>query len=187
MPVDVPLNKLSFFEISLRRENTDQKVKQKVFPTKLIDTPVLTNARKRKKTAMVPASISVDKYCITQISQSVPFSPNQIQIPEVIKCNPLFTYDIASGNNGTLIIELLKARANWREVQEMQTFQRGNFYWRQLNLTFQDYTQFNARLRLDPTRSIMFNHMEKRISIANKHGLIKSLAAYYYQLEPARK
>ena len=69
----------------------------------------------------------------------------------------------------------------------MQTFQRGNFYWRQLNLTFQDYTQFNARLRLDPTRSIMFNHMEKRISIANKHGLIKSLAAYYYQLEPAIK
>ena len=32
----------------------------------------------------------------------------------------------------------------------------------------------------------MFNHLEKKISIANKHGLIKSLAAYYQQHEPAR-
>ena len=67
----------------------------------------------------------------------------------------------------------------------MQTFQRGNFYWRQLNLSFQDQVQFNARLRLDPVRPIMFNHFEKRVMIGSKIGLIKSLTHYYSSIDQA--
>ena len=96
-----------------------------------------------------------------------------------------YTFDMGPGNYSHQIGNLLKSRGNWREVYELQTFQEGNFYWRQCGLTTHDNIQFNTRLRLNPVKPIFFNHFEKNSMITTKHGLIKSLAGYYHTIAGA--
>ena len=80
---------------------------------------------------------------------------------------------------------MLKQRGNWTEVAETQNLAHVNFYWRPVNLSYQQMLHYAARIKSDPRTPIFFNHFDQNKVICTKDGLIKSLTGYYETNESA--
>ena len=86
-----------------------------------------------------------------------------------------YTFACGKGNFPNHIINALKARGNWTQVSEEVAIENCNFYWRQLNLNWENYDKLDVRLESDSSRPIFFNHFECTRGITTKTGLIRSL------------
>ena len=95
-----------------------------------------------------------------------------------------FTYAVTEGNFPCHVIEQLKKRGNWSQIDKEVAIQQSNFFWKQLNFNFKQYDDLDHRLETN-RQPILFNHLEVNRGICTKTMLIKSLTAYYENNETA--
>ena len=95
-----------------------------------------------------------------------------------------FTFAVTEGNFPCHVIENLKKRGNWSQVDKESAIQVADFFWKQINFNFKQYDELDERLDAS-ARPFMFNHLEVNRGICTKTMLIKSLTTYYENLETA--
>jgi hypothetical protein len=80
----------------------------------------------------------------------------------------------------------MKARGNWKQLNEEVGLETADFFWRCNNLGISGYDAIDSRLS-QQNKPFVFNHFEVIKGICQKTGLIRSLEAYYENNLSARK
>jgi hypothetical protein len=97
-----------------------------------------------------------------------------------------YTYAVTKGNYPNAVNEAMKARGNWKQLNEEVGLEQADFFWRCNNLGIVGYDSIDNRMSLS-SKPFVFNHFEVIKGICQKTGLIRSLETYYEQHPLAKK
>ena len=78
-----------------------------------------------------------------------------------------YTFAVSKGNFPNHLIECLKNRGNWTQIDEDGCIEVVDFFWRQVNLGFSGYDKVDKRIS-EKNSPFMFNHFEVIRGICTK-------------------
>jgi hypothetical protein len=90
-----------------------------------------------------------------------------------------------AGNYPRTLIDTLRARGNWTEIDSDDAIDQSNFLFRPVNFGHSGYNKMNLRNEYYD-ELLVFNHFEVLRDICTKSGLIRSLDTYYKSNKDAR-
>lgn len=85
-----------------------------------------------------------------------------------------YTYAVTKGNYPLAVIEAMKERGNWKQLNEEVGLEQADFFWRCNNIGLSAYDIMDSRVA-NSSKPFVFNHFEVIKGICQKTGLIKSL------------
>lgn len=91
-----------------------------------------------------------------------------------------------AGNYPKTLINAIRARGNWSEVNDDDAIDMAHFLFRPVNFGPSGYNKLNIRNEF-MDEMLVFNHFEVLRDICTKSGLIRSLEYYYKSNKDARK